>query len=72
MQSTTPPPIPGATLAELERYAIIKTLEACGGSTAKAAEILGISIRTIQYRMHAYGLRRPASEADHEEHHASV
>jgi two-component system, NtrC family, response regulator HydG len=53
--------IPGTTIAELERHAIIKTLEACGGSTAKAAEILGISIRTIQYRMHAYGLRGTAS-----------
>ena len=72
MQSTIPPPIPGATLAELERYAIIKTLEACEGSTAKAAEILGISIRTIQYRMHAYGLRRATADATPEEHHASL
>lgn len=55
--------IPGTTIAELERQAIIKTLEACGGSTAKAAELLGISIRTIQYRMHQYGLRRPAEAA---------
>lgn len=72
MHSTIPPPIPGATLAELERYAIIKTLEACGGSTAKAAEMLGISIRTIQYRMHAYGLRRAAPGDEAKEQHASV
>jgi two-component system response regulator HydG len=50
--------IPGSSMAELEKYAILKTLEACGGSTTKTAEILGISIRTIQYRLHLYGRRR--------------
>ncbi len=48
------PPIPGSTLVELERYAIMETLKATGGSTSKAAEMLGISVRTIQYRMHQY------------------
>ena len=43
--------IPGVTMAELERMAIEKTLEAVNGSTAKAAEILGISRRKIQYRL---------------------
>jgi two-component system response regulator HydG len=51
--------IPGSTMSELERHAILKTLEACDGSTARAAEILGISVRTIQYRLHEYGLSRP-------------
>jgi len=50
-----PPPIPGSTVAELERYAILKTLEACGGSTSKAALILGMSTRKIQYKLHEYG-----------------
>jgi DNA-binding NtrC family response regulator len=48
------PQIPGASLAELERFAILKTLEHTGGSTSRAAEILGVSTRTIQYRMHQY------------------
>jgi two-component system response regulator HydG len=48
------PAIPGATLAEIERYAILETLKATGGSTSKAAEMLGISVRTIQYRLHDY------------------
>lgn len=47
--------IPGSTMAELERFAILKTLEATGGSTVKAAELLDISVRTIQYRIHEYG-----------------
>jgi DNA-binding NtrC family response regulator len=49
-----PPPIPGTTIAELEKYAILKTLEACGGSTSKAATVLGVSPRKIQYKLHEY------------------
>jgi two-component system response regulator HydG len=48
--------VPGATMAEVERWAILTTLEATEGSTTKAAEILDISVRTIQYRLHEYGL----------------
>jgi DNA-binding NtrC family response regulator len=50
------PPIPGSTIAELERYAILRTLEACGGSTSKAATVLGVSPRKIQYKLHEYAL----------------
>jgi DNA-binding NtrC family response regulator len=49
-----PPPIPGSTIQDLERYAILKTLEACGGSTSKAATVLGVSPRKIQYKLHEY------------------
>ncbi|HRG95215.1 MAG TPA: sigma-54 dependent transcriptional regulator [Polyangiaceae bacterium] len=49
-----PPRVPGSTIAELERYAILQTLEACGGSTSKAALVLGISPRKIQYKLHEY------------------
>ncbi len=52
--------IPGATMAVIEREAILKTLEMVGGSTARAAEVLGISVRTIQYRLKAYGEAVPA------------
>jgi DNA-binding NtrC family response regulator len=48
--------VPGVALAELERMAIVQTLEAVGGSTAKAAELLGISRRKIQYRLKEWGL----------------
>jgi DNA-binding NtrC family response regulator len=46
--------IPGSTLDEIERHAIIQTLEATGGSTSRAAEMLGISVRKIQYKLHEY------------------
>ena len=57
------PTIPGAKLAEIEKYAILETLKSTGGSTSKAAEILGISVRTIQYRLHEYN-EAPRSEVD--------
>jgi len=46
--------IPGANLFEIEREAILRTLDACGGSTVRAAEILGVSVRKIQYRLKEY------------------
>ena len=61
--------IPGVTLAELERFAILRTLESVGGSRSRAAEILGISRRTIQYRLAEWGMvdhgrRRAGSEEE--------
>src|SRR5207245_1935105 len=48
------PAVPGSSLADLERFAILRTLEHTGGSTSRAAEILGISARKIQYRLQEY------------------
>jgi two-component system response regulator HydG len=59
-ESLGPLRIPGATMAEIEKHAILTTLDAVDGSTGKAAEILDISVRTIQYRLHEYGVvKRP-------------
>jgi transcriptional regulator with GAF, ATPase, and Fis domain len=49
-----PPRIPGATMAEIERYAIIATLKAARGSTALTARMLGLSVRKVQYRLSEY------------------
>jgi len=48
--------IPGSTLAEIERHSILTTLEACGGRTSAAAQMLDISVRKIQYKLHEYGV----------------
>jgi DNA-binding NtrC family response regulator len=48
-------------MAEIERFAILKTLERTGGSTSRAAEILGISARTIQYRLREYASEAPSN-----------
>ena len=48
--------IPGSTMDEIERHAIVSTLDACGGRTAQAAQMLDISVRKIQYKLHEYGI----------------
>jgi two-component system, NtrC family, response regulator len=54
--------IPGASLAEIEREAILRTLELLGGSTSRAAEMLGISVRKIQYRLKEFAGEKPDCE----------
>jgi two-component system response regulator HydG len=51
--------IPGATLFEIEREAILRTLEQAAGSTTRAAEVLGVSVRKIQYRLKEYRAGQP-------------
>jgi two-component system response regulator HydG len=46
--------IPGSKMEDIERHAIMATLESTRGSTTKAAEVLGMSVRTIQYRLQQY------------------
>ncbi len=48
------PVVPGATFREIERHAIMTTYEACGRSPQKTAEVLGISPRTVHYRLREY------------------
>jgi DNA-binding NtrC family response regulator len=59
-----PPQIPGSSIDEIERFAILKTLEMCGGSTSKAAAVLGISSRKIQYKLHEYTSSGEGTEGD--------
>jgi two-component system, NtrC family, response regulator len=46
--------IPGSTLAEIEKEAILRTLESVDGSTSRAADLLQISARKIQYKLKEY------------------
>jgi len=46
--------IPGSSLALIEREAILRTLESVGGSTTRAAALLQISPRKIQYKLKEY------------------
>ena len=52
----SPPPADGL-LKTRERETIRKILSEVGGNRKRAAEILGISIRTLQYRIKEYGLQ---------------
>ncbi len=46
-------------IAELERVTINAALEACGGNQTEAAKQLGITRRTLIYRMEKHGLKPP-------------
>jgi DNA-binding NtrC family response regulator len=45
----------GTTVDEAEKHLILKTLAAAGHNKAKAASILGISIKTLHNKLHRYG-----------------
>lgn len=47
------------TLKEIERAAILSALRKCNGSQKKAAVLLGVSPRVINYRMRVRGIKRP-------------
>ncbi len=44
------------TLDEMERRMILRTLEQTGGNRTRAADLLGVSVRTIRNKLHQYGL----------------
>jgi DNA-binding NtrC family response regulator len=44
----------GMSLADIERYFILATLEQFGGDKRKAAEVLGISLKTMYNRLNNY------------------
>ena len=50
----TPVPDAGGSLEESERLLILATLEKCAGDKKKAALLLGISLKTLYNRLHAY------------------
>ncbi len=43
------------TLSDVERKTILTTLEACGGNRTRAAQVLGIGLRTIQRKLREFG-----------------
>jgi DNA-binding NtrC family response regulator len=53
---TQTPPAAEGLLKASERETIRKILSEVGGNRKRAAEILGISVRTLQYRIKEYGL----------------
>jgi DNA-binding NtrC family response regulator len=47
---------PGISLEEMERRLLEITLDATGGNRSRAAEMLGVSLRTVRNKIRGYGL----------------
>ncbi|MGA7893721.1 MAG: helix-turn-helix domain-containing protein, partial [Candidatus Sulfotelmatobacter sp.] len=52
----------GTTVGEAEKMLILKTLESTSNNKTRAAEILGISLKTLHNKLKEYG--SSAAEAD--------
>lgn len=57
----------GTPLHEAEKIIILRTLEACGNVKSKAAEILGITARTIRNKLKAYAMEEGREFVDDDE-----
>ena len=47
---------PGVSLGDMERKLVEVTLQATGGNRSRAAEMLGVSLRTVRNKVRSYGL----------------
>jgi len=57
----------GTTVGEAEKMLILKTLESTNNNKTKAAEILGISLKTLHNKLKEYGSNAPDAAPDREE-----
>lgn len=57
----------GTTVEEAEKMLILKTLEATSNNKTRAAEILGISLKTLHNKLKEYGSTAPEGAAGKEE-----
>jgi DNA-binding NtrC family response regulator len=54
----------GTTVEEAEKMLILKTLEATSNNKTRAAEILGISLKTLHNKLKEYGGNDPSAGKD--------
>jgi len=57
----------GTTVGEAEKMLILKTLESTSNNKTKAAEILGISLKTLHNKLKEYGSSAPDAAPEKEE-----
>jgi DNA-binding NtrC family response regulator len=60
----------GTTVGEAEKLLIVKTLESTNNNKTRAAEILGISLKTLHNKLKEYGSAPEALEKEREEDQA--
>jgi DNA-binding NtrC family response regulator len=52
-------PVEGISFEELERSLLIQAMEQTGWNITRAAKLLGLSFRTMQYRLDKFEIKRP-------------
>ncbi len=52
-------PTEGIDIEELERQLIVQAMERSGWIIAKASRLLGLTYRTLQYRLEKFGIKKP-------------
>ncbi|MFN7989064.1 MAG: sigma-54 dependent transcriptional regulator [Thermoanaerobaculia bacterium] len=52
-------PAEGIDIEDLERQLIVQAMERSGWVIARAARLLGLTYRTLQYRLEKFGIRKP-------------
>ena len=57
-------PPEGISFEELEKSLIIQAMEQSGWNITRAAKLLGLSFRTLQYRLSKFGIHRPGREGE--------
>jgi DNA-binding NtrC family response regulator len=57
-------PAQGINLEEVEREFILQAMEMAGGIIARAAKLLGLTYRTLQYRLEKFQIRREGGEGE--------
>ena len=53
----------GTTMADAERELLLATLRHCGGNKRRAADVLGVSLKTVYNKLVGYGNASPALQA---------
>ncbi len=56
-------PPEGISFEELERSLLIQAMEQSGWNITRAAKLLGLSFRTMQYRLDKFGIKRPGRKS---------
>ncbi len=55
-------PPEGISFEEFEKYIITQAMEQTGWNITRAAKLLGLSFRTLQYRLEKFGIKKPVKD----------
>jgi len=60
-------PAEGVNFEDVERSLIMQAMERTGNNITKSAKLLGLTFRTLQYRLEKFGFKKETDEAEEEE-----